>query len=76
MEGNIRLGVSPCLLGNCVRNDGGHQHDGFLTDTLGQYVEYVPVCPEVECGLSTPRESMRLLKLWFFQSQDRLLDLS
>ena len=61
MEGNIRLGVSSCLLGNCVRYDGGHQHDSFLTDTLGQYVEYVPVCPEVECGLSTPRESMRLV---------------
>jgi uncharacterized protein YbgA (DUF1722 family)/uncharacterized protein YbbK (DUF523 family) len=61
MEDKIRLGVSSCLLGNCVRYDGGHQHDRFLTDTLGQYVEYVPVCPEVECGLSIPRESMRLV---------------
>jgi uncharacterized protein YbgA (DUF1722 family)/uncharacterized protein YbbK (DUF523 family) len=30
-------------------------------DTLGQYVTYVPVCPEVECGLGVPRESMRLV---------------
>lgn len=61
MESKIRLGVSSCLLGNHVRYDGGHQHDRFLTATLGQYVDYVPVCPEVECGLATPRESMRLV---------------
>jgi len=56
----IKLGISTCLLGENVRYDGGHKLDRFLTDTLGQYVEYVPVCPEVECGLSIPRESMHL----------------
>ena len=56
----IKLGISTCLLGLNVRYDGGHKLDQFLTDTLGQYVEYVPVCPEVECGLPVPRESMHL----------------
>lgn len=56
----IRLGISTCLLGEPVRYDGGHKLDHFLTDELGRYVEYVPVCPEVECGLPVPRESMRL----------------
>ena len=56
----IKLGISSCLLGNNVRYDGGHKLDRFLTDTLGKYVDYVPVCPEVECGLSIPRPSMRL----------------
>jgi len=56
----IKLGVSACLLGEPVRYDGGHKLDPFLTDTLGQYVQYVPVCPEVECGLPVPRESMHL----------------
>ena len=56
----IRLGISKCLLGEPVRYDGGHKLDRFLRDTLGQYVEYVPVCPEVECGLGIPRESMHL----------------
>ncbi|MBP7017734.1 MAG: DUF523 and DUF1722 domain-containing protein, partial [Smithella sp.] len=56
----IRVGISSCLLGNNVRYDGGHKLDRFLTDTLGKYVDYVPVCPEVECGLSIPRPSMRL----------------
>src|SRR3990172_1145926 len=56
----IRLGISTCLLGENVRYDGGHKLDRFLTETLGQYVAYVPVCPEVECGLPVPRESMHL----------------
>lgn len=60
MEKRIRLGISACLLGENVRYDGGHKLDRFLTETLGQYVEYVPVCPEVECGLPVPRESMHL----------------
>ena len=56
----IKLGISTCLLGENVRYDGGHKLDRFLTDTLGQYVEYIPACPEVECGLPVPRESMHL----------------
>lgn len=56
----IRLGISSCLLGAKVRFDGGHKLDRFLTETLGHYVEYVPVCPEVEVGLPTPRDSLRL----------------
>jgi len=56
----VKIGVSECLLGEKVRYDGGHKLDRFIRDTLGQFVEYVPVCPEVECGLSAPREPMRL----------------
>jgi uncharacterized protein YbgA (DUF1722 family)/uncharacterized protein YbbK (DUF523 family) len=58
----IRVGVSSCLLGEAVRFDGGHKRDAFLTDTFGRFVEWVPVCPEVECGFGTPRESMRLVR--------------
>jgi len=61
MEDRIRLGISMCLLGENVRYDGGHKLDRFLTGTLGQFVSYVPVCPEVECGLGIPRESLRLV---------------
>jgi uncharacterized protein YbbK (DUF523 family) len=56
----ISLGISTCLLGENVRYDGGHALDGFLRDALGAHVRYVPVCPEVECGLGIPREAMRL----------------
>jgi uncharacterized protein YbgA (DUF1722 family)/uncharacterized protein YbbK (DUF523 family) len=57
----MRLGISRCLLGDEVRFDGGHKRDNFLTDVLGRYVEWVPVCPEVEAGLGTPREAMKLV---------------
>jgi uncharacterized protein YbgA (DUF1722 family)/uncharacterized protein YbbK (DUF523 family) len=56
----IRIGVSACLLGSEVRFDGGHKRNEFLVETLGRFVEFVPVCPEVEIGLGTPRESLRL----------------
>jgi uncharacterized protein YbgA (DUF1722 family)/uncharacterized protein YbbK (DUF523 family) len=61
MDEKIRIGISTCLLGEKVRYDGGHKRDGFLVDTLGTYFDYVPVCPEVECGLPVPREAMRLV---------------
>jgi uncharacterized protein YbgA (DUF1722 family)/uncharacterized protein YbbK (DUF523 family) len=56
----IKLGVSSCLLGEHVRYDGGHKHDRYITDTLGRYFTFVPVCPEVGCGIPVPREAMRL----------------
>lgn len=56
----IRLGISACLLGESVRYDGGHALDRFLRDTLGTYIQYVPVCPEVECEFGIPRETLRL----------------
>jgi uncharacterized protein YbgA (DUF1722 family)/uncharacterized protein YbbK (DUF523 family) len=57
----IRVGISTCLLGEPVRYDGGHKLDRFLTGTLGRFVTYVPVCPEVESGMPIPREAMRLI---------------
>lgn len=57
----IRLGISTCLLGEPVRYDGGHKYDPFLVEELGRYVEWVPVCPEVEVGLPVPREAMHLI---------------
>jgi uncharacterized protein YbgA (DUF1722 family)/uncharacterized protein YbbK (DUF523 family) len=61
MTERMRLGVSACLLGQRVRYDGQHKFDAFIAETLGKYVEYVPVCPEMECGMPVPRESMRLV---------------
>ncbi len=61
MEEKIKLGISTCLLGEKVRYDGGHKRDRYLTDVVAPFVEWVPICPEVECGLPIPRESMRLV---------------
>jgi len=59
--GPIRVLISSCLLGERVRYDGGHKRDPYIVETLGNFVNYVPVCPEVDCGLPTPREAMRLV---------------
>ena len=58
---SIRVGISSCLLGEEVRFDRGHKRDAFITGTLSQYFEFVPVCPEMGIGLGTPREPIRLL---------------
>jgi uncharacterized protein YbgA (DUF1722 family)/uncharacterized protein YbbK (DUF523 family) len=57
-----RIGISACLLGDQVRFDGGHKRDRFLTDVLAAHVDYVRVCPEVEVGMGTPRETLRLVR--------------
>jgi uncharacterized protein YbgA (DUF1722 family)/uncharacterized protein YbbK (DUF523 family) len=57
----LRVGISTCLLGERVRFDAGHKHDRFITDILGDYFEFIPVCPEVEVGMGVPRESIRLV---------------
>ena len=54
------MGVSSCLLGEEVRFNGGHKRFRFLTDELDRYVDWVPYCPEMEIGLGTPREPIRL----------------
>ena len=59
--GLARMGVSACLLGDPVRYDGGHKRDPFLVETVGRFVEWVKVYPEIECGMDTPREAVRLV---------------
>ncbi|MFT7669805.1 MAG: hypothetical protein ACI8X5_002512 [Planctomycetota bacterium] len=56
----LRLGVSSCLLGEEVRFDGGHKRNRFVSDVLGAWVEWVPVCPEVEVGMGIPRPTIHL----------------
>ena len=58
----LRLGISSCLLGEEVRHDGGHKRDGSLIDSLGPLVQWIAVCPEMEIGLGTPREAIRLVR--------------
>jgi uncharacterized protein YbgA (DUF1722 family)/uncharacterized protein YbbK (DUF523 family) len=76
----IRVGISACLLGQEVRFDGGHKRDRYITDILGKFFEWVPVCPEVEMGLGTPRETLRLVgdpgepRLVFFKTHGDITD--
>lgn len=61
MTDKIRIGISSCLLGQNVRYDGGHQLDRLIRDVLGPFLDFVPVCPEVEVGLPIPRDTLRLV---------------
>ena len=57
---HLRIGISACLAGQKVRYDGGHKAEPFLVQLFGVNAEWVPVCPEVEIGMSTPREPLQL----------------
>jgi uncharacterized protein YbgA (DUF1722 family)/uncharacterized protein YbbK (DUF523 family) len=48
-------------LGRSVRFDGGDKRNDFVAGPLSRFVDFVPVCPEVESGMSVPRESLRLV---------------
>jgi len=59
-HGEMKLGVSACLVGDEVRYDGGHRRYPYLVDVLARYFTLVKVCPEVGVGMTTPRETVRL----------------
>ena len=60
-EPRIRIGISSCLLGERVRFDGNHKQDHYISETLGEVFEFVPVCPEVGIGMGVPRPTIRLV---------------
>ena len=55
-----RVGISRCLLGDDVRYDGTNKRSRAVM-TLGEDMEWVPVCPEVEVGMGVPREPIQLV---------------
>jgi len=57
---DIRVGLSACLAGERVRWNGDHKRDSYLVDTVGRFVRFVTVCPEMELGLGAPRATLRL----------------
>lgn len=56
-----RLGISACLLGQKVRYDGEHKRDVYLTEVFGKFVDWIPICPEIEVGMGVPRETVHLV---------------
>lgn len=57
----ITIGISSCLLGQQVRYDNSHKHNRYITETLGDYFDFRPFCPEVAIGLGVPRPPIRLV---------------
>ncbi|VAW97330.1 COG1683: Uncharacterized conserved protein / FIG143828: Hypothetical protein YbgA [hydrothermal vent metagenome] len=60
-ENNIRIGISQCLTNSIVRYDAAKKYNKDLISYLSKYFELVPICPEVECGLSVPRPAVELI---------------
>lgn len=56
------LGISDCLTGAEVRFNGGHKRSRYCTDTLSEYFDFRPVCPEVGIGMSVPRPPIRMVE--------------
>lgn len=54
------IGISGCLLGLCVRYDGGCKPSTELVERLQRHFKLVPVCPEHDSGMPVPREPMDL----------------
>ena len=48
-------------MGQEVRYNGGHARDRYVVETLADHLTLVPVCPEEEVGMGTPRETVRLV---------------
>lgn len=63
MNGKSRplIAVSACLLGENVRYNGGHCKNSWIVNELSDFVDILPICPEVEMNLGTPREEIHLV---------------
>lgn len=56
----LKIGISACLIGLKFRYNGESKFSQTIIDRLGSKVDFIPVCPEVECGLTIPRPPMHL----------------
>jgi len=61
MSDSLKIGVSSCLIGENVRYDGESVRNPLIADELSIYAKFVPICPETEIGLPTPRNPAHLV---------------
>ena len=54
----LRIAISACLIGQPVRYDGQDKHQAWLEHV--HHVDWIPICPEVEAGMSVPREKIQV----------------
>ena len=58
MTFKLRIAISACLIGQPVRYDGQDKHQAWLEHI--HHVDWIPICPEVEAGMSVPREKIQV----------------
>ncbi len=56
----IKIGVSACLLGQKVRYDGKDKFSDLEKYFDPKDYQLIPICPEVEMGMSIPRPSIQM----------------
>ena len=80
MDHKNTIAISACLLGFEVRYDGAHQRNEIIIKQLVDRFNIIPVCPEVEIGLSVPREKIELhqrgRKIQLLASRQPAIDLT
>jgi len=59
MTETVKIGVSACVLGEKVRYDKSNARDPYISETLSKHVEFIPICPDIACGMGIPRERVR-----------------
>jgi len=52
------VAISACLLGSPVRYDNNHCKEQWIVEELSKFVDFYPLCPEMEMGLGAPREEI------------------
>jgi uncharacterized protein YbbK (DUF523 family) len=56
----IKIAVSACLLGQKVRYDGKDKNVNLKQYFNAEHYQLLPICPEVEMGMSIPRPSIEV----------------
>lgn len=55
------VAISACLLGQPVRYDGGHKYQSQIDQHLSPWLDWYPLCPEMDAGLGAPRPPVQLV---------------
>lgn len=61
-EKQPKVGISACLTGVNVRYDGGNKYHRLIQQELSPWLNFQPICPEVEAGLGVPRPPVNLVQ--------------
>lgn len=58
-----KVAISRCLVGDPVRYDGRSKYYPKLINQLESVFILIPICPEVEIGLTTPRPPIHIVEI-------------
>ena len=56
-----KIMISKCLEFEACRYDGQMINNQYI-QSLKEFIDFMPICPEVEIGMGTPRDPIRIVK--------------